>query len=200
MQDIGTIKGYRLSPQQKHLWLLQQNDLRQPYRAHCSVFIEGNLDRTILSTAVQNVVGRHEILRTTFHCLPGMTIPLQTISDRIPLSINYSDLSNFNAQEQEAKVRAIAKEAESLSFDFEQGLILHLSLVTLSPFQHKLFINLPALYADTITLQNLVSEISRAYEAELLHQELTDEPMQYILVSEWQNELLETEEAEIVLE
>jgi amino acid adenylation domain-containing protein len=196
MQDTSTIKGYRLSPQQKHLWVLQQNDLRQPYRAHCTVLIEGNLDREILTTAVKKVVRRHEILRTTFHCLPGMTIPLQTISDRTPLSIAYLDLSNFNEQERETKIKTLVKEVER-SFDFEQGLILHLSLVTLSPFKHKLFIDLPALYADTITLQNLVSEISRAYKADFDRQELTDEPMQYILVSEWQNELLETEEAEI---
>jgi len=197
MQNLSTIQGYRLSPQQKHLWLLQQGDLRQPYRAYCTVLIEGNLDREALTTAVQKVIQRHEILRTTFHCLPGMTIPLQTISDRLPRLIDYLDLSGYDPQEQEAKVKALVKETARISFDFEQDSILHLSLVRLSSVKYKLFINLSALYADTITLQNLVSEISRAYQADLYDQELTDEPLQYILVSEWQNELLETEEAEI---
>jgi amino acid adenylation domain-containing protein len=57
-------------------------------------------------------------------------------------------------------------------------------------------ITLPALYADAATLKNLVSEISRTYVAEFYNKELSEEPLQYILVSEWQNELLETEEAE----
>jgi amino acid adenylation domain-containing protein len=190
------IQGYRLSPQQKHLWLLQQNDPTLPYRAQYDVAIAGHLNPEILIAAIEKVAQRHDILRTTFHCLPGMTIPLQVITDSNLLSIRQHDFSCFDSPEQEARIKALLQEAEGITFDFEQRPILHLSLITLSPSLHRLLITLPALYADTATLKNLVSEISRTYKAEFYKKELSDEPLQYILASEWQNELLETEEAE----
>jgi hypothetical protein len=63
-----TIQGYRLSPQQKHLWLLQQ-DGRLPDRISCVVKIEGVLETGFLKQALDHVVAQHEILRTTFQLL-----------------------------------------------------------------------------------------------------------------------------------
>ncbi|NOT56263.1 MAG: hypothetical protein HOP18_16805, partial [Deltaproteobacteria bacterium] len=75
------IEGFRLSPQQKHLWLVQQGDHSLPYRAQCIMLIKGNLDRDMFTAAVRQVCARHEILRTTFQCLPEMTVPVQVITD-----------------------------------------------------------------------------------------------------------------------
>ena len=69
------IEGFRLSPQQKHLWLLQQESLA--YRAQCAVLLEGTLHPENLQKALSKIVERHEILRTTYRCLPGMAVPLQ---------------------------------------------------------------------------------------------------------------------------
>ncbi|NEQ20724.1 MAG: hypothetical protein F6K28_16110, partial [Microcoleus sp. SIO2G3] len=77
---LKQIEGFQLSPQQKHLWQLQQFG-DSPYRSYCAVLIEGNLDIKTLKAAVEKIVDRHEILRTTYQCLPGMTIPLQAIAD-----------------------------------------------------------------------------------------------------------------------
>ncbi|MEO0968281.1 MAG: amino acid adenylation domain-containing protein [Cyanobacteria bacterium J06639_18] len=74
---------------------------------------------------------------------------------------------------------------------------MQISLATLSPSLHILLLNLPSICADIISLNNLVTEISRAYSKCLQNEEITDEPVQYILFSEWQNELLESPEAEI---
>jgi amino acid adenylation domain-containing protein len=191
------IKGFRLSPQQKHLWLLQQAAPSLLYRTQCAVLIKGNLNPKILKIALQNVVNRHEILRTTFHRLPAMTIPLQVINDRIILSIHNLDLSGLDTQEQEVRIEALFQEVGQLPFDFEQGPLLHISLVILSPSNHVLLVSSPALCADTAALKNLVREISRVYAGCLHNEKLSDEPIQYICVSEWHNELLEAEEAEI---
>ncbi|HXV98617.1 MAG TPA: condensation domain-containing protein, partial [Anaerolineae bacterium] len=74
------IEGFRLSPQQKHLWLVQQTDQSHLYRAQCALQLEGQLKPEFLTTALAHVVNRHEILRTTFQRLTGMAIPLQVIS------------------------------------------------------------------------------------------------------------------------
>jgi amino acid adenylation domain-containing protein/FkbM family methyltransferase len=53
-----------------------------------------------------------------------------------------------------------------------------------------------AMLADGRTMQNLVAELARCYEAECLNRELEDEPVQYVQFSEWQHEMLESGEAE----
>lgn len=190
-----TIEGYQLSPQQKYLWLLQQIDHSLPYRVQCAVLIEGSLNIENLKTALEKVVNRHEILRTTFKSLPGLTIPLQVIGEgNISWGCGHN-LSNLTLQEQEAKVEALFQELSQLPFNLEQGSVLHISLVILSPHKHIMLISLPALCADTVGMKNLVGEISRSYAAVLQGKE-SDEPLQYADIAEWQNELLEAEDRE----
>ena len=74
-------ESYRLSPQQERVWLLQDHNSSPPYRAQCSLLMEGPLDRDKLQRAVETVVRRHEILRTTFQRLDDVAIPVQIISD-----------------------------------------------------------------------------------------------------------------------
>jgi amino acid adenylation domain-containing protein len=186
------IEGFRLSPQQKYLWLLQQEDPGQPYCTQCTVLIEGNLDTKILATALRNVFARHEILRTTFICLPGMSIPVQVISDGSIPSIERHDLSGWGAREQEARIEALFREASRVPFDFEKGPLSRLSIVTLSPDKSMLLVTLSSLCADAASLETLVRELGRAYSASVRCEELSDEPMQYADVAEWQNELLES--------
>jgi hypothetical protein len=65
------IEGVRISPLQKHLWLLQHTDKQTPFRAQVAVLIQGKLDIANLKEILKNIVNKHEILRTRFQCLPG---------------------------------------------------------------------------------------------------------------------------------
>ena len=86
-----TIQGYRLSPQQRHLWSLLQAEHTAPYYSWCAIKIDGlrlvkkpmggELDRALLKQALNHIVAQHEILRTAFRLLPGMTIPVQVIAE-----------------------------------------------------------------------------------------------------------------------
>ncbi len=194
------IEGFQISPQQKHLWLLQQGNHSLPYQAQCAILMEGNLNAEVLKAALENAVNRHEILRTTFRCLPEITIPLQVITDSSELSFQNYNLSDLAPQEQEHRLEVLFDEARQLIFDFEKDSPLHVSLVKLSPHKHILLVSLPALCADTLTLKNLVSEISCSYAAILHNEELSDEPLQYVDFSELQHELIEGEKAETVRE
>lgn len=192
---LEEMQGFRLSPQQKHLWQLQETD-NFPYRSQCAVVIEGNLDISRLQLALEKVVKRHEILRTNFHCLPGMTVPFQVIKNHgISWGENY-DLSSCSQIEQQELLFNLFAQLGQKIFDFEQDSLLRLSLITLSPYKHVLFISLPALCADARTLKILVEEISQSYAACVDNEELEDEPLQYADLAEWQNELLEGEDTE----
>src|SRR5437763_9539175 len=88
------VEGFQLSRQQKHLWLRQQQGgTSEPYRVQCSVLIKGVLDREVLAAALQDIYGRHEILRTTFYCAPGMALPLQVIAAACAYKLDNYDLS-----------------------------------------------------------------------------------------------------------
>lgn len=190
------IEGFRLSPQQKHLWLLQQVDHSLPYRAQCAVLIEGNLNTEIFTAAWRQVCARHEILRTTFQCLPEMTVPVQVITDDGIPAIHDANLSGWDSAEQEARIEALFQEARQLPFDFARGPLSHISLVTLSSDKHVVLVTLSALCADTTALKNLVHDISRSYAACARGEELSDEPRQYADLAEWHNELLESADTE----
>ena len=192
-----TIEGFRLSPQQRHLWGLQQNKSQQTYRVRGAILITGSLDREMLKKALQNVVNRHEILRTSFHSLPGMTLPLQAIASTGEIPISEHNLSGLSPEEQEAKIAALFQQLSLLPFDFERGSLWHISLVTLAQDKHLLLAKFSALIADSVTLKNLIRELSLSYSACACGEDSSDESMQYADIAEWQNELLESEETAI---
>lgn len=165
------LEGFRLSPQQRRLWRLQGES--QAYRAHAVLGIEGDLDRDALLRVLAAVIGRHEILRTTFHRLPGMELPVQVIGE--PPVLSPQDLVNPEAEP---------------PFDLEDGLPVRFRLVQETAERHRLHILLPSLAADATSLRSLAEEIV------LLHgRNGTAECMQYADFSEWQNGLLEEEDA-----
>ena len=190
------VQGYRLSPQQKRLWSLQQSIDSLPFRAQCAVLIEGMLDAVALEAALEAVIDRNQILRTTFHC-HGLTVAVQVISDTgLYLSSNH-DMSGLAEREQLDRVEQMLHEASQSPFDCEQGPRLRASLVRLSEDKHILMLTLPALCADSMGLRNLVGEIARSYDAQVNEEKIVEEPLQYIIASEWQNDLFETEDFEV---
>ncbi|MBW4537635.1 MAG: amino acid adenylation domain-containing protein [Myxacorys chilensis ATA2-1-KO14] len=194
MKDLQTemSEGFQLSPQQKWVWRSQQLDPTFPYRVQGSIMIEGNLNLDLFRQAFQSVIDRHEILRTRFVCLPGMTIPLQVIQDTNQLTIAEHNLSYLSSSEQVAQLKLKWHEIGQQSFDFEQGSIVFASLITLSSTQYLLLINLSAMNADSSTLMNLLQEFSDVYSAYLQGEESTQEPLQYADIAQWQTELLES--------
>src|ERR1700688_761052 len=196
MRDEMT-EGFRLSPQQEHLWSLQQADHGSPYRAQCVVLIEGPLDVKLLEAALRSVFARHEIFRTTISCLSGMTIPVQVIAEKSTLSIDNHDLSSRESREQAAELELLFQAASNLPRDSDRNSPAHISLATLSADKHMLFVSLPALCADRATLTMLVRELSRFYSAFLRGETLAVAAMQYADVAQWKNELLESADTRV---
>jgi amino acid adenylation domain-containing protein len=187
------VEGFRLSRQQERLWLLQRDT--PAYRSQCAILIEGSLNKEALREALQRVIDRHEILRTAFHSRPGLELPLQIVIESGPPAWQQSDIGNSSEQEQAALLDEIFHQEGRLGFDFEQDRLLRLHLLTLSSRRHVLMVTVPSLCADRKTIRTLVDEISRSYGPSLPDEEA--EPQQYADFSEWENELLEDQGAEI---
>ncbi|QDL10798.1 non-ribosomal peptide synthetase [Brasilonema octagenarum UFV-E1] len=189
-----TTESFRLSPQQKRLWSLQQCSLA--YCAECALLLEGNLKPEVLKTALQEVINQHGILRTTFRRLNGMKNAVMVVANNSILSWRDINLSDSEPKELSNKIETLFQEARSQHFDLEQEPLLYVSLLKLSENKYILLINLPSLCADTWTLKNLVAEISYSYSACLQSEAVSQEVVQYLQFSEWQNQLLEDEDAE----
>ena len=191
------LEGFKLSPQQKRLWLLQQNENTLPYRVKCEVSVTGNLNFDILKTVLESIVERYEILRTNFCCLPGMTVPLQVITDISEIKIYDFNLTYLPYKEQKNRIETIFAELTKKPFKSEKDILFHVCVITLSPIKHILMLSLSASIADSFTLKKLLGEISSSYAACLENKYILDEPMQYADIAEWQNELIESKESEL---
>jgi amino acid adenylation domain-containing protein len=189
---VATLAGFELSPQQKYLWNLQRSQL-QDYRIQANIKITGNLNINILKIALNNIIQDYELFRTSFQSLPGMDIPMQVIQSASSICwLPEQDLSSLDFVEQENTIKAIFAELLEIPFNFTQGNLLYASLIKLSTNKHLLIFGLPAILADTTTIKNLLSEISRYYTGYT-----TQEPLQYVDIATWQNELLAAATTEI---
>src|SRR5688572_5193265 len=142
------VEGYQLSPQQARIWLLQQLDGGLAYRAQCAVLIDGDLDVGLLRGAIREIVARHEILRTDFHLLAGMTVPLQSIGTEPVAAFREIDLSDCDAGQKSARFEEIFQEEAADCLDFERGSRARFCLVRMSVAERILVVSVPAVCAD----------------------------------------------------
>ena len=182
MSAPAIVEGFRLSPQQRRLWMLQQYD-RSSFCSQLVLLLEGELQIDNLRAALQRVCARHESLRSTFSRVPGVLMPIQSVVDDADIAWRTVDVSGQPEQ------LAVERHGE---FDLEHGPLVDATLYVLSPVRHVLSINVPALCADKRTLNNLFTELCQSYAASSNDE---DETFQYLQFAEWQNSLADEPEA-----
>lgn len=192
MQPSIDIQGFRLSPQQKRLWALQQKF--GTACAQVTLVIQGPLDCARLERAVDAAVAKHEAFRTLFCKEPGVKVPLQVIVEESRPAWKTIELQAEDSVTQVAKRDELLEDDRRQTIDWEQGSLIRCTLCRLSDREHWLLISLPAMCADARTLHNLAGEITAGYDAVGRH-EPDEEPVQYAQFAEWQNELLTEEDA-----
>ena len=153
--------------------------------------LEGHLDAAKLQDAIRSVVERHEILRTVFHRQTGVKLPFQVIQQSPDFAWQTADLTRMDEKAQRTQIGKLVSERDT-DFDLEKGPALHAVLAKLAAEKHSLVLSLPVLCCDLRSLENLASEIGRAYADGF---DAANEVMQYADVAEWQQELLASDES-----
>ncbi len=176
---LTDLKGFRLSPQQKQLWLWQKES--NVYVAQIVISMTGHLNPQKLKSVIQEITLSHEIFRSTFRQIAGMKLPIMVVEDNCAISWKELDLGNSD-------IELICQQERELGFNLEQGTLLSASLIKISTDKHILLITLPALCADSETLNNLFVEICDRYFSTV--PKLNQETVQYAQFCEWQNQLL----------
>jgi hypothetical protein len=191
-----TLEGFRLSPQQKRIWQLLDGETSGPYNAACQVVVEGKLESGLLQIALQRLIARYEILRTHFTLLNSSSLPLQMISEQGRLTYEERDIQHLADAEQTTLLLSLFTEMLATRFDLNSDPPLRCQLLQIQPRRSILLFALPALCADTVSLQCLVQTLFEIYSAlEQPLDQITEETNQYADLAEWQNSLLEDEDA-----
>ncbi|HKX32479.1 MAG TPA: condensation domain-containing protein, partial [Blastocatellia bacterium] len=179
MQNSVVVEGYQLSPQQRRIWMLQQVNGGRAYRAQCAILLNGPLDVATLKAAVSEVVNRHEILRTGFHLLPGMTVPLQVIESDRDAEFREIDLidSEHGWIERLFRMERLEEKEQEES---NRDLPVRCCLFRRSTTEGVLVVSLSAMCGDSRSLKNLFHEIVERYQARQGAAAATGTVVQYV--------------------
>lgn len=183
-----------LSIAQERLWYHHQfepnsslNNIITAYR------LKGKLDIKLLDRAQHDIVQRHEILRTTFPKIDGK--PTVAIASGWELNIPIEDLQSVPTAErdEEAHRRAIAESRRP--YALEQGPLLRLCLLKLSPDDYLLVLTMHRMMADGVSVDIFFREMVTLYESSLIGRPavLPEFPVQYIDYAHWQRQRLQGE-------
>jgi len=112
-----------LSFSQQRLWFLDQLSPADPsYNIPYAMTIRGQLDVAALQKSLDALVGRHEILRTTFANVDGMPVP--TVADPGKVELKHFDLRRLKPEERQPKGRLLLKRESMRGFNLAQDLML----------------------------------------------------------------------------
>jgi amino acid adenylation domain-containing protein len=187
----GTLDGFRLSPQQAHIWTLRQSGDGPVCRARGVIAIDGPLDPGLLNSAWRRLVADHEILRTAFRRLPGMLLPLQVVSDAEAAALRYVNLDQGEKDELASAVDRLLDEIVTAAPALDTPPLVQPTLVRLSSQAHLLLVDAPALCLDGPSIRLLAERLGEAYAAGSgEHQPDARDPVQYADVAEWALERL----------
>ena len=179
--------GFWLSPQQKHVWSLQGDG--RAYRSVCLVLIEGAGSLGDVTSAIEQLVARHEILRTIYVHQPGMTYPFQVVLETSLPAIELLDLQEQPESEQTSKLNDLFVAAQVRSQGPENVPVVSADVVALSRDRYGVVLSLPAMSADQSSLNILAQELDRLARGKNIPGE--SEPLRYVQFAQWQNDLLD---------
>jgi hypothetical protein len=161
--------------------------------------LHGPLQVDSLTWSVQEIIRRHEVLRTTFIERQGQ--PLQVIGPALPCPLAILDLQALPEPEQEAQVRALAREAVRQPFDLVHGPLLRATLLRLAAEDHVLLLTMHHLVSDGWSRGVFWHELALFYAASATG---TPAPLpalaiQYADFAHWQRQWLQGEVLETQL-
>jgi amino acid adenylation domain-containing protein len=183
-----------LSHAQQRLWSLDQMVPGSPaYNMSISVMLHGPLHPEALEKAVNELVRRHEVLRTTFPSVDGR--PWQRVAPSLTLSVPVVDLESLPEQQREAECERLVKEAARHPFDLTTGPLMHIKLYRFGPLQHRVLITMHHIVGDAWSGAVFGGEMAAAYDAFANGRQpvLPELPVQYADYALWERQWLDTD-------
>ncbi|MEH2459865.1 non-ribosomal peptide synthetase [Nostoc sp.] len=193
---------------QQRLWFLDQLAPGNPfYNVSTALRLTGSLNFIALKQTFNEIVRRHETLRTTFVMVkqqPLQVIPAESCANAPSLTIPLPliDVRNFQSQERDTKVLQIVTAEAQDPFNLTTGPLLRVKLLQLDEAEYVLLLNLHHIVADGWSIGVLIREFGILYKAfaegkrclttsDSISTPLPELPIQYADFAQWQREWLQ---------
>ena len=177
---------------QQRLWFLDQLDPgKSVYNMLYALRLNSRLNVEALHQGLNEIVQRHESLRTTFTTEEGQ--PLQVIAAKLRIELPIIDLSGFARTERDAEaLRRAQRESES-PFDLATGPLLRTKLLLLDEDEHVLLIAVHHIVSDGWSMGVFFRELAALYEAFSAGRSspLPELPIQYADYAVWQRQVMQ---------
>ncbi|HEX8275796.1 MAG TPA: amino acid adenylation domain-containing protein [Longimicrobiaceae bacterium] len=154
-----------LSFSQQRLWLLDRLDPGSPvYNVPAVVRLSGALDRDALRRALEEIVLRHDALRTTIQVRDGE--PVQLVGPAAaPLLLPVDDLAAAHPDERGGRLAELEREEARRSFDLARGPLFRARLARVADDEHALLLTMHHVVSDGWSLEVLFRELAALYAA-----------------------------------
>jgi amino acid adenylation domain-containing protein len=176
-----------LSFAQERIWFQNQFEMDSyAYNMTGAVRLSGSLNVFAIQQSLDEILRRHEVLRTRVTMVGG--IPTQFVLPGCRLALPLLDLAGLEAPDQEKCLRSQTS-AESLRpFLLEQGPMLRAELMRLDPRSHLLAVTVHHIAADGWSLEILLRELAGFYEVFSIGNPsiLAELPVQYLEYADWE--------------
>jgi acyl carrier protein len=183
-----------LSFAQQRLWFLDQLDPgNAAYNVPEALALKGDLNIEALERAINEIIRRHEILRTRIEVEVGE--PIQVIDKWEPRRLEVIDLRRWPREEKEAEVRnRIRAEAET-GFYLRNGPLLRVKALKLEEEEHVILYTMSHIVSDGWSMGILMREVGVVYQAYLAGElsPLEELDIQYADYAKWQRQYLQGE-------
>ena len=180
-----------LSFAQERLWFLDQLSPGTPlYNLPCSLHLKGRIDPAVLEASLNEIVRRHEALRTTFGLIDGR--PVQIVAPELRLALRVVALTQGLSEERRHEAMRRGSAEVQQPFDLQRGPLVRATLLRLDEAEHVLLITMHHIVSDGWSVSVLLRELQSLYEAFSRGRPspLPELPIQYGDFAVWQREWL----------
>jgi amino acid adenylation domain-containing protein len=183
----SNLRLYPLSFAQQRLWFLHQFTPDSPaYNIPTVMKAQGRLDREALRWSFQQIVIRHDVLRTTF--LVKDSDPVQVVADESALVFEEIDLSRLSPERRNAEANRLVARWRNAPFNLAQDSLLRVILLKMAEEEHIMLTCIHHIVSDGWSMGVLTRELGEFYEAHVTHREprLSPLPIRYGDFAVWQ--------------
>ncbi|MEO0424966.1 MAG: amino acid adenylation domain-containing protein [Pseudomonadota bacterium] len=186
-----------LSYAQERLWFLNHLERDSAfYNIPMALRLRGQLDVDAMRRAVNAVVERHEVLRTSFSADGG--VPHQVVHDELAPGFELIDHAEVAPDERARVLERVTREHASRPFDLANGPLVHLTIVRFADDDHGLLLSIHHIVGDGWSRGVIMGELEQLYRAFTARQPSPLPPLeiQYGDFAVWQRRWLSGERFE----
>jgi amino acid adenylation domain-containing protein len=198
--DRDQIDQLPLSFGQQRLWFVEQMEGElTAYNMPYVWKMRGPLDVEALRRALEEIMRRHEPLRTTFAILDHAPVQVIQPSERFELLVE--DLSSFASDAQPAEIERCCCLEAAKPFNLSTDRLLRASLLHLDDDEHMLLLTMHHIASDGWSLRILWRELAGLYDTYCggAESNLRELPVQYADYAIWQRSEIESQRIEQLL-